>query len=555
MLYDYSNKIPPALLLKIKNTLLKFRYWMDEPGKNSMCYWSENHQILFLSAEYLAGQLYPNEKFTNSKLTGRQHMAKASQKINDWLEMRWKFGFSEFYSNVYYNEDIAGIINLIDYSKDSIIVKKSEMIMDLLIYDIASQKSGNKFASVSGRAYEKNRKGSSYVSINRITDFLWSKYENYQPNITYGFNASKKYKVPPVLIEIGKDTQNTVIKQCNGLNISQLKQEGYFGADDKSIMLQWGMEAYSNPEVVRNTISYIRRNNMYSNSFLNDFKKLDYTFIRLFHIEPAVIRFFNPQSNGAAIQQANTYTYRTPFYSVYSVQDYFPGNYANQVHVGGMNIGTSFCVFHTHPALPENVRFSSPNYWVGYGRLPHVAQDSNISLSIYNLPDKKGLAEMAMLNFTHAYFPKEMFDTVCIINNYAFGKKDNTYCALIGRNNFYYKNYSADDLIQLGRQTYWIIEAGCKTQDGSFNKFCSRILKNKISFNPGILQLIYISRGKELNLTFDGKFLVNNAVINTCYSRFDSPYIKAKYKPDSLYFNFNKKHLLLDFSKLKREYN
>jgi len=320
-------------------------------------------------------------------------------------------------------------------------------------------------------------------------------------------------------------------------------------------MMQWGMEAFSNPEVVRNSISYIRKNNMFSNSFFSEFKRLDYSLLNLFHLEPALIRIFNPQSNGTAIQQANTYTYRTGNYSLYSVQRYFPGNFAYQVHVAGMNIGNSFSVFHLHPAIPENVKLASPNYWVGYGRLPHVAQDSSISLSIYNLPDKKGIAEMAMLDYTHAYFPKELFDTVCIINNYAFGKKGDAYCAVIGRNNFYYKKNSTDDLIQQGKQTYWIIEAGMKNQDGSFNSFCQRIQKNKIEFNTQKLLLTYISKGKELKLTYNGDFLINGSVINTKYGRFDSPYVKAKFKPDSVDFKFNKKFLHLDFYKMIRDYN
>ena len=66
---------------------------MDEPGEDSMCYWSENHQILFAASEYLMGQMFPDEVFTNSGITGAQHMEKARVRILDWLEMRWKYGF------------------------------------------------------------------------------------------------------------------------------------------------------------------------------------------------------------------------------------------------------------------------------------------------------------------------------------------------------------------------------------------------------------------------------------------------------------------------------
>jgi hypothetical protein len=557
IIYDFRRKIPDSAMLKIKKTLLNFRYWMDEPGQNSMCYWSENHQILFASAEYLAGQLYPDSIFANSGLSGKEHMAKAAQRIKDWLEMRWKFGFSEFYSNTYYNEDIAGMINLIDYAHNDEIVKKTEIIMDLLMYDIASQKSGNMFVSVSGRAYERGRKGGTKLSLTKITNFLWNKTQSTKQNISinYGFLTSKKYRIPQVLLEIGKDTSNVVIKQCNGLNISQLKAEEYYGTDNRSIMMQWGMEAFSDPEIVRNSLTYIRKDNMFSNEFLAGFKYLDFTLLRIFQLEPFLVQSLNPQSNGTAIQQANTYTYKTKNYSLYSVQNYFPGNFANQIHVAGMNIKNFFSIFHNHPALPKGNFHDSPNYWVGYGRLPHVVQDSSISLSIYDLPVKKGIMEMAMLDFTHAYFPKEKFDSVKIAGKYAFGKKGKTYCALIGKNNFYYVNNSSDDLIQQGRRVFWIIESGAEDQDVSFNNFCNRITGNKVIFDENNLILTYNSKGKELKLKYCGNFCINGSSVKTEYERYDSPYIKAKFKPDSLDFRYNKKFLHLEFSTMKREYN
>ncbi|MEI6678138.1 MAG: hypothetical protein WCL21_06000, partial [Mariniphaga sp.] len=120
IVYEYDGQIPAATKNKIEKTLLNFRYWWDEPGENSMCYWSENHQVLFASAEYLAGQKYPDKLFPKSGLTGKQHQAKARKRILDWMEMRWNYGFTEFYSSVYYKEDIGGMINLIDFADDEI---------------------------------------------------------------------------------------------------------------------------------------------------------------------------------------------------------------------------------------------------------------------------------------------------------------------------------------------------------------------------------------------------------------------------------------------------
>ncbi len=48
MLYQlFDHKLLPK---KVKDeaiqTLLNFKYWPDEPGIDSMCYWTENHQII-----------------------------------------------------------------------------------------------------------------------------------------------------------------------------------------------------------------------------------------------------------------------------------------------------------------------------------------------------------------------------------------------------------------------------------------------------------------------------------------------------------------------------
>jgi hypothetical protein len=42
--------------------------------------------------------------------------------------------------------------------------------------------------------------------------------------------------------------------------------------------------------------------------------------------------------------------------------------------------------------------------------------------------------------------------------------------------------------------------------------------------------------------------------VDTQYARFDSPYIKAEKKAESMTFNFNGKSLFLDFYNMKREF-
>jgi hypothetical protein len=554
ILYDFRDLIPEARLKEIEEVLFNFRYWWDEPGENSMCYWSENHQILFASAEYLVGQRYPDAVFPNSGLTGRQHMEKARKRALDWLKMRWDHGFIEYYSSVYYKEDIGALINLIDFAQDQELVTKCQMIMDLLFYDVATQSSGIMFITVSGRAYKNNRTGMKGSDFGGLTSYFWGDGEEIGPGMMYGMMQTNKYTLPPVFKEIALDSAEVIIRQSNGLDLSELRQEGYYGTDNRSMMMQWGMEAFTNPEVVRNSLAHVRNCRMFSNAFLGDFTILNYHMLHWLHLEPTVVRIINPQTNGVAIQKGNTYTFKTKDYTMYSVQAHQPGDYADQQHVFGMNIQGQFSIFHNHPAFEKGVERQSPNYWVGYGHFPHTVQERNVNLSIYNIPEKKGLMEGALLDYTRAWFPTAEFDTAWIDGKFVFGKKGETYCAFIGANGFRFRDKMMDDVIQDGKQSFWVTEAGSTSEDGSFEAFTERIRNNRISFDRETLALSYKSNNTRYELEFGKDFKVNGAIIDTHYKRYDSPYIQASRKDKTLSFAFNEKSLFLDFENLIREF-
>lgn len=560
ILYKHKQSIPEDTFEKIKKTVLGFKYWMDEPGDDSMCYWSENHQMLFATSEYLIGQMFPDEIFTNNSMTGREHMEKARVRILDWLEMRWNYGFTEYYSNVYYNEDIAPMANLIDYCNDKEITKKTTIIMDLLIYDIASQSYNGAFVSVSGRAYEHNRKGGAVSSGRSLTNYLFGDNEGeHSRGMSYCFTSSNGYTPPEVLIDIGHDTSEVVIKASNGLNISELKDEGYYGSDERSIMMQWGMEAFSNHGIIRNTLDYMRRNEMFTNRFINPLSMMDVRIMDWLHLDTLASKIINPQTNGVAIQRGNTYTYKNESYSMYTTQSYFPGDYGDQQHVQGVNVDNTISIFHCHPAVDiddKGPNGNSPLYWVSYGHLPDAVQDKNVQLAIYNIPKKKGLMESKVLDYTHLYFAVDKFDEYVLDGRYAFAKLGDTYVAVIAYNDLYFRDGYQDDLIQDGKKSFYITHMATEKEYTTLNDFIEYIKTNKVTFDEKKLILTYTTSeevGCNYELKFNDYFKVDSQVIDTNYIRYDSPYIKAKQKDKGLTFNYNGKSLHLDYYNMIRE--
>lgn len=553
LLYDYKNDLDDKDYETLKNTLLNYKYWITDPGEDSQVYWSENHQILGASAEYLAGQLFPNEVFTNSGLYGHELMLRGKKRIEVWLELRWKYGFTEWYSNTYYKEDIAPLSNIIQFTKDSELKTKATIIMDLILYDIASQSFKGTFISTSGRAYENDRKNDVGSTMEKFLKLIYGESVDLGPTMLQVFFLNNEYIIPEIFKDIIKEPG--IIRASTGLSLSELKNNDLIGHNDKQIMMQWGMESFTNPEVINNSISYIKKHNLFNNKDLNSFKLMNYQALIKLNLLPILSKILNLQENGISIQRANTYTYKTNNYMMYTAQEYFPGTYGDQHHVFGVTLRNDLTVFHTHSALEEGERGlhgNSPSYWVGYGRIPHTAQYKNVNLSIYKLPKNRSIMEKDLLTYTHAWFPSKLFDFTELDGKVAFAKIDNTYIALIGRYDLEYKDLNElNDLIQNGRTTYWITELSDSNKE-SFFDFKNRIIKQSktIDFMDG--KLIYNTDSEELSLIYNKGFWVNGIKENHEYNRFESPWIQSDRDPKELNFKLRDRELYLNFKDLIR---
>lgn len=550
-LYAYRELLSEKTIEKIKNTILTFKYWMDEPGDDSMCYWSENHQILFASVEYLAGQFYPEHIFTNSNMTGSEHLEKARLKILRWLGYRFKYGFTEWHSNTYYEEDIAPLTLLIDFCRDEEIVDKAKIIMDLLLLDMAMHSYKGLFAATSGRCYENQKKNPLMQDTLEIGEYLWYfgnvEQFDYQ-RISANFILMGNYEMPEVIKRIGHDQKDVEIKDSMGLDLKEIKGEFQDLEDiDTTGMFLWAMESFTNPESINMAIKIFNEWKLYQNNFLKEFKMINRPILRKLGLLPLMVKALNPVTQGVAIQRANSYTFKTKDYMLSTVQNHHPGEFGDQQHIWQATLSKEVTVFSTHPACPvfdNNDRNFSPAYWVGNGIMPHGAQDRNIHMSIYSLQKRKGFMERKRLEFTHAYFPKDKFHEVFLEKNMVFGRLNNVYIALIGKNSLCFNDNDPSEIIQQGRLTYWICEIGNQEEYVSFKAFCDDIKGRKITFVKWTLEY---SGKKKLSLTYRKRFMVNDEIINTEYKRYETPYVTAERKPEELTIEYEGKGLYLNF--------
>ncbi len=143
----------PEEAVQIKRVALGFRYWMDEPGADAMCFDSENHSLLFHGNQWLAGQLWPDALFTNSKRTGREQAALGRKRCEAWLDHVEQNGFREFLSSTYIPLTAAALLNVVDFSGEPALARRAAAQVDRVFRELALQAFDGVTVGPQGRVY------------------------------------------------------------------------------------------------------------------------------------------------------------------------------------------------------------------------------------------------------------------------------------------------------------------------------------------------------------------------------------------------------------------
>ncbi len=479
--YGDADAFSDELLDHATQSVLDFKYWPDEPGVDSMCTWSENHHILFSSAGYLAGQRFPDHVFTNSGWTGREQMKRHRPRVLRWLDLRFRTGFSEWLSNVYYDEDVAALANLIDFCQDEEIARRATMVLDLMLADLACNSFRGCFACTHGRSYEGHKKSArneATTTLNKLC-FGTGRFRGASMSAT-ALALSPNYRVPQVLVEIANSpaAEGMVNRQRMGIRLDEAARWG-LGFDNVEDGMVWlSLEAYSHPRTLPLFVKMLDEFNWWDNTFFKHFKS-----------QGAMIRDAQRRGRLAELarryehdltrnlrEEVNIYTYRTSDYMLSTAQDYRAGYGGDQQAIWQATLGPDAVCFTTHPVLDAT---ATPDYWSGSGTLPRAAQIENVVIVVYNAIEKPGLYVRETADFTHAWLPRDRFDEMIEHDGWIFARRGNGYLALWVSKPSHWQTSPGEnenrELIVNGRQSVWICEMGCRATDGPFVEFVERL--------------------------------------------------------------------------------
>ncbi|MBO4472751.1 MAG: hypothetical protein J5765_02965 [Clostridia bacterium] len=559
---DLFDEISPSGKVRalLEDTFLGMKFWLTEKGHDSVCYFSENHEITFFALAYLIGRLFPDRVFTSDGRTGAEKAAEARERAITWLELRGKYGFSEFYSHNYLPIDFASLSLFLVYCDhaDAELVTKIKGALDILCLDYAHSYHFGTIIGAQGRAYARNNINCAFRenTSDLVIDAIWNDTKKFggiyyhKPSQLGMFqrmmnlkdeNGEPYYTVPAAIKAIGTDMTPARIRTSFGLDLSEIDNQGLLGSSDRQIMFQFGMVALSNPEIINNSFDFVNEYSLIRNEFFSPFKYFNISLLRFLGVFPLISRGLKIYPNGVAIERSNVYIYKTEDYKLSTLIDYKPGSAGAQQTTMALLLPGGVTVFTHHP-LKDKTFNSAPGFWGGYGAAPHAVQHENVCMLLHRIPKMIVFSPAPMLPYTHTYLPEQLLDEVRVEGRYAFARKGKTLFALIGATDFEYLPYNAEkaavtegllsdetkrfELVQRGREQFTIYELSTSDKE-SFEDFISRVKANAVSFDGK--NLAYHSADKDYALTYDRDFTVNGEVQETQFKRYDSPYVQTEY--------------------------
>ena len=558
ILYQFfeSELLSETLKANLGQTILDFKYHPEEPGIDSMCYWTENHQIMFATNAYLAGQAFPDKVFINSGQTGQEKKKRSKARIIKWLEMRFLTGFSEWLSHVYYDEDITALLNLVDFCEDQEIVDLSAMILDLIFFDMALNSFRGVFGCSHGRSYGEEKRNGQIEATSDTQKLLFGTgmFSGKDNMGAVVLALSERYQLPQVIFDITAHTLAYENRQRMGIKVKDAKKWGLTSDRVEGGMGLLSLEAYTHPQSINLVMSLFDEFRWWQNQFFKDFSKYRtlIEILRRLHLLPALARLLEKDLTRNTREEVNLYTFKTPDYLLSTAQDYRQGYGGDQQHIWQATLGSKAVCFTTHPGHKEN---TSAGYWVGSGNLPRVAQHKNVLITCYQISKMPGLYMTNQLFFTHAWFPKDEFDEVRELKGWIFGKKGDGYIALTSQNQTHWQTTGEDkdrEIIADGLRNIWICELGRAADNGPFANFVEQISASLLKFRGQSVTYQSPSQGK---MQFGWKSPLRIEGVATSlsdYPRYHNPYCQAGFASEKIEIKKGDQQLILNFKERKR---
>jgi hypothetical protein len=535
-LYNDSELLSESDRERFKQAALNYKYAMTDPteDENGVCYFTENHQALFASCEYIAGQLYPDEIFTNTKQKGAWHRDRGAQRLIQWIEWRACFGFSEWLSSNYYGEDLLALAIVYGLGKDGELKKKAGMLIELLLFDTALNSFNGVLGATNGRTYVQPTLRPEINSVSAVSKLYWGEGSYEAVSLGAVALAVFEYQCSAAVKNAALDKGTFINRERMSLNVEDAKKYGLDPADYDNIMFFWGQQTFLHRDVIANSRKVCPL-------WLGMRPSID-AHSEKYELCEKEGKDTDPDLACCALTQTDIYTYKTAYYSLSNSQDFRKAKAGYQQHIWQACLGDRAAVFTTNPNTDEYR--DRPNRFAGNRFMPRAVQHKNVVLSIYRTPTME-----YHFYFTSLYFPQREFDQLREGDGWIFGKRGGAYiavrCSKAGKwqkpdKELYQHLFPVDyeEEFQFakpweykvgGHAVIWVCEMGDEKTDGSFDQFIAKFKGASITGDTFSCAYNSPSIGK-MSFGWNEALKINGeetAIHN--YKRYDNPYCRTEF--------------------------
>jgi hypothetical protein len=535
-LYPQSTLLGEQKLEQMKRAVLDFVYWYDEPTPHNGVMLTENHQILFSTAELLAGQLYPDEQFTRVQKPGTWRAARARERVLRWLDWRLRFGFSEWLSSHYYDEDLVAMFNLQQFADDPQIVQQAEAVLQIVLFEMAVNSHRGVFNATQGRVYSLATLRPRLSLTSPVSWLCWGRgWFDQRLSMSGICLATSPYEPPAVMHRIAThEPAELECAQRSSLTMDDLQRHGIDPADPANFPLFQSTGLWTDGRYLPFPAEFLPPDNRYSQSI----KARRRAFERR-------VAEGNPDPSALdqhALPTVHPYTFRTPQFMLSCAQDWRKGERGYQQHIWTAVLDEEAQVFTTNPHVDTN----RVDRWAGNGSNPKAVAHRNVLICLYQIPTAAWTAAQ-----THAWFPRFAFDEVLEQRGWVFGRKGDGYVALRSTQpaawiepdeqfftRYWYRGHTPAPLpaadrpceyLAEGATNAWICEMGNPALHGSFPRFVAAISAAAVEGDVSHLRYGSPSLGP-VETGWDRPLLVNGQAITLHHDdRFRSPYLTSPF--------------------------
>jgi hypothetical protein len=397
---------------------------------------------LWIAAHLLAGQLYPQRNFADLN-TGDWHQAQAEAWFMRWLRASTRYGLPTGDGEASYATTLVVLSHLVDLAHSDAVAEMAAAALDKLAYQIAL----HTFIGAWGGCADED--AGAFVTSARLGPLagiarLWWGQGAFTraSTATVALACAESYTLPEIIAAVGLDRQQDSWQRRQDARVT-LDSFGEMATPDSATA----------------------------------------------DIATADIATTTSGVNRAASRTGDYVLASTP-------GDWAAGAPGTRWKV---TLGPDAMIFGNHPALSSVQPAWACNYWRGNGAPVRVAQWRDVLAVAY------GASDILALDFTHAYFPRALFDDVLLGEGWAMARKGNGYVALTatGGVELVKDGRTAQCEVRADAEAIWLVQMGRASEDGTFAQFVDKVMGQSLTLTADHMAYMTL-RGERVRLAAYG---------------------------------------------------